>query len=286
MQLVTSVEDLSAALLAHRSAPRSLGLVPTMGALHAGHRSLIDRSRVRDDVVALSIFVNPWQFNDASDFTHYPRTLDADLSTAEAAGVDVVFAPDVAAMYPGGAPVVRVDPGVFADGLEGASRPGHFTGVATVVAKLFALFSATRAYFGEKDFEQLTLVRRLALDLSFGVQVVACPTVREVDGLALSSRNSLLSPAQRAAAPVLFRALLAGRRALESGATPEAASAEMRNVAAREPGCELVYAEVRDAVTLGRPGPSTSARRLLLAATFGDVRLIDNLAAEEVSGGG
>jgi pantoate--beta-alanine ligase len=286
MQLVTRVAELSAVLLEHRRASRSLGLVPTMGALHAGHRSLIDRSRARDDVVALSIFVNPWQFNDATDFTHYPRTLDADLVTAEAAGVDVVFAPDVAEMYPGGEPVVWVDPGVFADGLEGASRPGHFAGVATVVAKLFALFSATRAYFGEKDFEQLTLVRRLALDLSFGVQIIACPTVREVDGLALSSRNSRLSAEQRAAAPVLYQALLAGRRALESGTTPEAASAEMRAVVASEPNCELVYAEVRDAVTLARPGSSTKARRLLLAATFGDVRLIDNLAAEEFSGGG
>ncbi len=279
MQLVTSVRELESELATYRRAGRTLGLVPTMGALHAGHLSLIERSRGLDDVVAISIFVNPWQFNDPDDFARYPRSLDSDLLLAKEQGVDLVFAPSVEEMYQGGEPAVMVDPGALGSGLEGMSRPGHFRGVATVVAKLFALFASTRAYFGEKDFEQLVLIRRLALDLSFGVDVVACPTVRETDGLALSSRNVRLSAAERAAAPVLYRALLAGRSALESGANEAAVTATMRALTLAEPSCSVVYAELRDAVTLEPPAPESSDLRLLIAAFFGDVRLIDNLGA-------
>jgi len=280
MELVTSIDDLRKVLRGHRRAPSSIGLVPTMGALHAGHRSLIDRARATDDVVAVSIFVNPWQFNDPADFALYPRSLDADLGVAETSGVDVVFAPTVAEMYPAGEPLVRVDPGVLGGRLEGASRPGHFVGVATVVAKLFAIFDADHAYFGEKDYEQLALVRRLVLDLSFGVEVVACPTVREVDGLALSSRNARLTPEQRAAAPVLYRSLVAGRDLVESGASATVVNAEMRAVISGEPSAVVAYAEVRDAVTLEDPGDASVALRLLVAATFGEIRLIDNLGGE------
>jgi pantoate--beta-alanine ligase len=250
-----------------------------MGALHAGHRSLIERSRALDDVVAVSIFVNPSQFNDPSDFARYPRSIEADLELAADAGADLVFAPGVNEMYSSGEAVVRVDPGVLGNGLEGSNRPGHFGGVATVVTKLFALFGPTRAYFGEKDYEQLVLVRRLAVDLSFAIEVVGCATVRERDGLALSSRNVRLSAEQRRAAPVLYQALVAGRDLLEAGGSVELAGDVLRAILAREPLCEVRYAEVRDAISLESPGADARELRVLVAASFGDVRLIDNLAA-------
>jgi pantoate--beta-alanine ligase len=279
MHSISTKDELVAVLRAQRGETGSLGLVPTMGALHAGHRSLIERSRKLDDVVAVSIFVNPSQFNDPADFAHYPRTLERDLELADEAGADVVFVPDVSEMYPNGDAVVRVDPGVFGSGLEGSSRPGHFAGVATVVTKLFAIFGATRAYFGEKDYEQLALVRRLVVDLSFAVEIVGCPTVREPDGLALSSRNVRLSAEQRRAAPVLNRALLAARDVLEEAGSTELAREVMHGLLAGEPLCEVRYAEVRDAVTLEVPRPEAGDLRVLVAASFGDVRLIDNVAA-------
>ncbi|HEY5273281.1 MAG TPA: pantoate--beta-alanine ligase [Acidimicrobiales bacterium] len=279
MRLITTTHDLGAALRAQRGAGRSLGLVPTMGALHAGHRSLIERSRALDDVVAVSIFVNPSQFNDPTDFERYPRSIEADLELAGDAGADLVFAPEPTEMYPGREAIIRVDPGVLGNGLEGSSRPGHFSGVATVVTKLFAMFGATRAYFGEKDYEQLMLVRRLAIDLSFAVEVVGCATVREQDGLALSSRNLRLSPAQRGAAPVLYRALIAARDLLEAGGSVELASEVMHRSLAKEPLCVVRYAEVRDANSLEPPGAESRDLRVLVAASFGEVRLIDNVAA-------
>lgn len=279
MRLITTTHDLGAALRAQRGAGRSLGLVPTMGALHAGHRSLIERSRALDDVVAVSIFVNPSQFNDPTDFERYPRSIEADLELAGDAGADLAFAPEPTEMYPGREAIIRVDPGVLGNGLEGSSRPGHFSGVATVVTKLFAMFGATRAYFGEKDYEQLTLVRRLAIDLSFAVEVVGCATVRERDGLALSSRNLRLSPPQRGAAPVLYRALVAARDLLEAGGSVELASEVMHRLLAKEPLCVVRYAEVRDANSLEPPGAESRDLRVLVAASFGEVRLIDNVAA-------
>ena len=278
MRLITTRHELAPALRAQRGARGSLGLVPTMGALHAGHRSLIERSRALDDVVAVSIFVNPSQFNDPTDFAHYPRAIEADLELAADAGADLVFAPEVTEMYSSGEAIVRVDPGVLGNGLEGSNRPGHFAGVATVVTKLFALFGATRSYFGEKDYEQLALVRRLAVDLSFAVEVVGCATVREPDGLALSSRNVRLSSEQRRAAPVIHHALVAGRDLLEAGGSVELASEVMHGVLSREPLCYVHYAEVRDAISLEAPGAGARELRVLVAASFGDVRLIDNLA--------
>jgi pantoate--beta-alanine ligase len=279
MRLITTRHELAPALRAQRGARGSLGLVPTMGALHAGHRSLIERSRALDDVVAVSVFVNPSQFNEPSDFARYPRSIEADLELAAEAGADLVFAPEVNEMYSGGEAVVRVDPGALGNGLEGSNRPGHFGGVATVVTKLFALFGPTRAYFGEKDYEQLVLVRRLAVDLSFAIEVVGCATVREPDGLALSSRNVRLTAEQRRAAPVLYQALLAGRDLLEAGGSVELAGDVMQAILARQPLCTVRYAEVRDAISLERPDADARELRVLIAASFGDVRLIDNLAA-------
>ncbi|MDQ4090828.1 MAG: pantoate--beta-alanine ligase [Actinomycetota bacterium] len=239
---------------AARAAGRTVGLVPTMGALHEGHASLIRRAAAECDVAAVTVFVNPLQFGPSEDFATYPGDLDADVDVAGAAGAAVVFAPPIDDMYPDGAPAVTVHV-AGEDVLEGASRPGHFDGVATVVAKLFNLAGPCRAYFGEKDWQQLRVVRRLVADLSFPVEVVACPTVREADGLALSSRNVRLSPEERRAATVLYRALTAYP------------AREMADVVAEEPLATLDYAVVLP-------------DRLVIAARIGGVRLIDNVSVE------
>ncbi|MGH9282138.1 MAG: pantoate--beta-alanine ligase, partial [Acidimicrobiales bacterium] len=248
----------------------SVGLVPTMGALHEGHLSLMRRAVEECDVVAATIFVNPLQFGPSEDLDAYPRDLHADAVKAEAAGVDVLFAPPAEEMYPG-RPLTTVHVAILGDSREGASRPAHLDGVATVVAKLFAIAGPCRAYFGEKDYQQFQLVRRLAADLSFPVEIVACPTVREADGLALSSRNAYLSPAERAAAPVLYRALLAGKARVEQRAEPAEAAAAMAGVVAAEPLAQLDYAEAE--IECGR------AVRLYVAARIGTARLIDNMLA-------
>jgi pantoate--beta-alanine ligase len=273
-------------LAAARHAGRTVGLVPTMGALHAGHRSLIARAAAECDHVAVTIFVNPLQFGDPDDVEHYPRTLEADLAACAAAGVDAVLAPPVAEMYPGWpAPVATtVSVAGVSEGWEGESRPGHFDGVATVVAKLFSIAGECRAYFGEKDFQQLAVVRRMAADLSLPVEVVGCPTVREPDGLALSSRNVRLSAAERAAAPVLSRALSAGRAAMAAGErSPSAVVARMAEVVAAEPLAHLEYAAAVDAADLAVPETLDRAEplRLLIAARVGPVRLIDNCDPEK-----
>src|SRR5487761_2009080 len=219
MQLLTTTTELHRALTELRKSNKSLGLVPTMGALHDGHRALMASARAVNDLCAISIFVNPTQFGESMDYDNYPRDLDRDVEIAKSAGFDLVFAPAIEELYPSGNLVVSVDPGVLGAGLEGSSRPGHFVGVATVVTKLFALFAPDRAYFGEKDYEQLALIRRLVVDLSFPIHIVGCPTVRDADGVALSSRNARLSPADRVAAPELFRALQAGAAVLSSGGT-------------------------------------------------------------------
>jgi pantoate--beta-alanine ligase len=247
-----------------RAAGRSVGLVPTMGALHEGHASLIRRSASECDLTAVTVFVNPLQFGPADDLATYPRDLDHDLEAAAAAGARMLFAPSVEEMYPGGPPMVTVHvAGV--DTMEGASRPGHFDGVATVVAKLFNLAGPCRAYFGEKDWQQLGVVRRLAADLSFPVEVVGCPTVREADGLACSSRNARLAPAEREAATVLYRALTTAATSMAAGeCNLEFVRRIIANIVAREPLATLDYAEALP-------------DRLLVAARIGDVRLIDNV---------
>jgi pantoate--beta-alanine ligase len=271
-----------------RAAGRVVGLVPTMGALHEGHTSLLARARAECDVVAVSIFVNPLQFGDPEDIACYPRTLERDLLICAETGADVVFAPSVSEMYPSwpSAPSTTVSVRGVSDEWEGASRPGHFDGVATVVAKLFAIAGPCRAYFGLKDFQQLAVVRRLALDLSLAVEVVGCPTVREADGLALSSRNVRLSAAERQAAIALSRALAAGRAALGAGERSGSAVARaMRAVVAREPLVALDYAVVVDADSLQEAASVADAGsvRLLIAGQVGPVRLIDNSAAVEAA---
>jgi pantoate--beta-alanine ligase len=259
---------------------KQVGLHLTMGALHAGHRANIQRAAAECDVVAVTIFVNPLQFAPHEDFGAYPRDLAGDTAWAEEAGADIVLAPGTTAMYPE-EPLVTVRVRQLADILEGRHRPGHFDGVATIVTKFLALSGQCRAYFGEKDYQQLVIVRRLVCDLSLPVEVVACPTVREPDGLALSSRNAYLGPAERVAARALYWSLLAGKRALEEEGTtrPSEVRAAMLEVAGREDLFDLEYAEVVDPVTLEVPSALSGEARLLVAGRVGKARLIDNVGA-------
>lgn len=289
MQVVDRTTELSLLLDQVRSRGQTVGLLPTMGALHDGHRELMRRAVADCDTVAVTIFVNPRQFGDRADLAHYPRSLQQDLQMCEQEGVSVVFAPPVEEMYPetAGQRSTVVHAGSAAEGLEGAARPGHFDGVATVVAKLFAMAGRCRAYFGEKDFQQLVVVRQLASDLNFPVEVVACPTVRERDGLARSSRNARLSSKQRSAATVLHRALVAGQQAIVDGERdPRSVQEQMATVVGGEPLAALDYAAVVDPDTLQTPATLTPSRpwRLLVAACVGPVHLIDNLEATPPAG--
>ncbi|MFD7652754.1 pantoate--beta-alanine ligase [Actinosynnema sp. NPDC059797] len=257
-----------------KAAGRNIALVPTMGALHEGHRKLIREAQVlQNTVVVVSVFVNPTQFGPGEDFERYPRTLESDVDICREERVGLVFAPSVEDMYPAGS-TVTVDPGPLGDELEGASRPGHFAGVLTVVAKLFNIVQPTYAVFGEKDYQQLTLIHRMARDLDFPLDVVGVPTVREPDGLALSSRNRYLSDAERHAATALSAALVAGAHVSGQGA--EAVLAAARDTLAAEPGVAPDYLELR-APDLG-PAPENGDARLLVAARVGSTRLIDNAA--------
>ncbi|HEY7947897.1 MAG TPA: pantoate--beta-alanine ligase [Acidimicrobiales bacterium] len=280
MRVITSAREFSDALEAERALGRRVGLVPTMGALHAGHRSLVARAAAECDVVAVTVFVNPLQFDKADDLARYPRDLAGDVRQATEAGAALVFAPPVQEMYPGfPAPVatsVHVD--AVGDVLEGASRPGHFDGVATVVAKLCSLAGRARVYFGEKDFQQLAVVRRMAMDLSLPVEIVACGTVREDDGLALSSRNVRLAGADRGAAVALHRALGAGLDLIGAGERdPVRVGAVMEAVLSATDGVVPDYAVAVEADTLRAPDVLAGEVRLLVAATVGPVRLIDNV---------
>jgi pantoate--beta-alanine ligase len=228
---------------------RPLGLVPTMGWLHAGHRSLMQRARADNATTIATIFVNPRQFNEAADYLRYPRNEARDLAICEEEGIDLVFAPDVDEVYPPGFDTT-ISVGAVARPLEGAARPGHFDGVATVVAILFNLIGAERAYFGQKDAQQVMVIRQMARDLAITTEVIACPTVREPDGLALSSRNVHLSAEERAAAPVLRRALLAGRARWEAGErSAEAIRESMRAELASEPLASPHYVSEADGAT-------------------------------------
>jgi pantoate--beta-alanine ligase len=260
---------------ARAAMPGRVGLVPTMGALHAGHLANIAEARRRSEPTVVSIFVNPLQFDQPADLARYPRTLEADLAICEQAGVELVWAPDVDTVYRGGQPEVRVTAGPLADQLEGPNRPGHFDGVLTVVTKLFTSVRPDLACFGEKDYQQLALIRRLALDLDLPVEVVGVPIVRDPDGLALSSRNVFLSGGERARALSLSRALAAGRAAATS---PESVLDAARAVLAETPGLAVEYLELRDP-QLG-PAPCRGPARLLVAAWVGSIRLIDNTAIE------
>jgi pantoate--beta-alanine ligase len=269
--------DTRAELAAARDAmPGTVGVVLTMGALHEGHASLLRAARRSADHLLMTIFVNPLQFGPNEDFDRYPRTLEKDLEIAAAEGVDAVFAPLRAEVYPGGEPAVRVDPGPLGEVLEGASRPGFFHGVLTVVLKLFNLTRPDLTVFGEKDYQQVALVQTMVRDLDLGVRVISAPTVREPDGLARSSRNRYLSPPQRSAALALSKALRAGAAAAPRGAA--AALAEAREVFDAEPEAKLDYLVLTDP-DLG-PTPVHGPARLLVAAWVGATRLIDNAPLE------
>jgi pantoate--beta-alanine ligase len=256
---------------------RPVGFVPTMGALHVGHASLMERARKEvgsEASVVVSIFVNPMQFAPGEDLDRYPRTFDTDLELCAEQGVDVVFAPPVEEVYPGGDPQVTVEPGPLACVLEGASRPTHFRGVLNVVAKLFGLVQPDVAVFGEKDYQQLVLIRRMVSDLCMGVDVVGADIVREEGGLALSSRNRYLDEDQRWRAKALSRTLFAARDAAKYGA--DAALDAARHQLRHARGVDLEYLELTDP-ELG-PAPESGPARLLIAARVGGTRLIDNVA--------
>ena len=282
MKVISTKAEFRRSLDLERLAGRSVGLVPTMGALHAGHRSLLEAARRDCDVVALTIFVNPLQFAAGEDLSAYPRPIERDLELAGDAGVAVVFTPTDAEMYPvPTATTVHVD-GLTAS-MEGSARPTHFDGVTTVVTKLFNLAGPCRAYFGEKDFQQLAVVTRMAADLEQPVEIVPCPIVREPDGLAMSSRNVYLSPEDRAAAVVLGRSLQRARQLILDGERDAlAVSGAMAAWVAEEPRAQLEYATVVDAASL-EPMVELArgdVLRLIMTARFGTTRLLDNLGVE------
>ncbi len=277
VDVVTSVAEMRRLADRARCAGHRVGFVPTMGFLHEGHASLMRAARGADDLVVTSIFVNPLQFSPDEDLDAYPRDLDRDLGVCAAAGVDVVFAPTVAEMYPRPVSTTVTVSGV-SEPLEGRSRPAHFAGVATVVAKLFAIVGPCRAYFGEKDWQQLRVVATMVADLSLPVEVVGCPIVREADGLALSSRNVYLTPDERAQAPVLYRALRTGADLVAGGETDAGVvEAAMAAVVAGAPLARLDYVAAVQADTLVVEGPLHGEVRLLGAVQLGRARLIDNL---------
>jgi pantoate--beta-alanine ligase len=274
LNLYSTPRDVTGVSRALRATGRRVMLVPTMGALHEGHLSLVRAAkRVQGSVVAVSIFVNPLQFGAGEDLDAYPRTLDDDVALLRAQGVEIVFAPTAAAMYPDGLRT-SVHPGPLAAELEGGSRPTHFAGVLTVVCKLLQIVRPDRVFFGEKDYQQLVLIRQMVADLNLDVEVIGVPTVREGDGLAMSSRNRYLDSAQRELATTLSAALLAGAHLAQTG--PQAALDAARAVLAAVPAIEVDYLELRGAdlgpLQADRPG------RLLIAARLGNTRLLDNIA--------
>ncbi len=280
MPIASRIDEVRSIVRRVRGNGDSVGLVPTMGALHEGHSALLRRARQTDDFVVVSIFVNPTQFGPSDDFEKYPRQLEKDAAVAEELGVDLVFAPTAEEMYsPDSCTYVEV--GELTEELCGAFRPGHFRGVATVVSKLFNIVSPDRAYFGQKDYQQLLVIERMIRDLDMPVEIVACPTVREADGLAISSRNEYLTPEQRSAAPAIYQALQKGAEAVRGGASAKEAEAMVAAHIENEPLLELQYARAVDPHTLAEPGSAGPPILLAVAAFAGDTRLIDNIVVEE-----
>ena len=278
MKTTTTLDELHAALKKLRA---PIGLVPTMGYLHDGHLSLGHRAREENGSVVATIFVNPTQFGPGEDLASYPRDMEGDLAKLESAGVDLVWHPSTEIMYPDGFQT-SISVSELAKRLEGEHRPGHFEGVATVVAKLFNAVRPDRAYFGQKDAQQAVVIRRMAVDLNFAVEIVICPTVRESDGLAMSSRNSYLSAAQRAAAPVLYRALSVARSAYEDGQRDgDALRALMRDELEEEPLAEAQYVSCAAPETLEELRRVDDDMLLSMAVYVGKTRLIDNFLLEE-----
>jgi pantoate--beta-alanine ligase len=280
MKICASISEARSACRDARANHRRVGLVPTMGALHEGHLSLVRAARAQCDVVAVSIFVNPTQFGPAEDLSKYPRQFERDCRLLEQEGVDILFAPSIEEMYPQGAISWVVVEGL-SEKLDGRSRPGHFRGVTTVVAKLFHVIEPDAAYFGQKDAAQLAVIRRMVRDLDFPVEIVACPIVREADGLAMSSRNAYLNREERQRALVLQRSLQEARRQFDAGERLAARLiAAAKEVFVREPQVRLDYFEVVDPETLD-PVEHISGRTLVAVAAFvGTTRLIDNVVLE------
>lgn len=281
MKLFETVADMKAQVAAWKAEGLTIGLVPTMGALHEGHMSLMDAARAACDRVAVSVFVNPLQFGPDEDYDSYPRDIERDAAICREHGVDAVFHPEPAEMYPPNYNTYVVME-TLTDALCGASRPGHFRGVCTVVNKLFNIVQPDKAFFGQKDAQQLAIIKRMVADLNMNLQVVGCPIVREEDGLAKSSRNTYLSPEERAAALVLSRAVFAGQQAVAEGLRDAAALKQlMCDIVAAEPLARIDYIEVVDGETMQ---PTEQLGRFVLAALavyIGSTRLIDNFIYEE-----
>ena len=277
MREVASSAELRAATDAARASGAGVGFVPTMGALHAGHRALLARARAENDLVVASVFVNPLQFGPAEDLASYPRDREADLAVLTAERTDLAFLPAEGEVWPA-PPEVRLQVGALADRLEGLVRPGHLDGVATVVAKLLHLVGPSRAYFGQKDAQQLAVVRRMVEDLAFPNEIVACPTVREPEGLAVSSRNAYLSASERERATALYRALSAARAAFQAGQRdPAAVEAAARDLLEDAPGVEPDYVALVDPATFEPAKQAEAGQVLATAARVGRTRLIDNV---------
>ncbi|MBC8171385.1 MAG: pantoate--beta-alanine ligase [Anaerolineae bacterium] len=274
MEVVDSIEALRKARAGLRG---TVGVIPTMGALHGGHRSLVDEARAEHTNVIVTIFINPMQFAPGEDLAAYPRDLPGDLKLLEAAGVDLIFTPTPDLIYPPGYQTY-IDVETVTEGLEGSHRPGHFRGVATVVSKLFHLTMPDTAYFGQKDAQQVAVIRRMVHDLNFPLNIAIVPTIREPDGLAMSSRNTYLTPEQRAAAPVLYQALQAAGTAYASGERqPNNLQTIMRQILAHEPQAVIDYVSIDDAQTLHPVNQPTDKPMLLsMAVKIGRTRLIDN----------
>jgi len=277
MRTITAIADMQSHTESLRSAGKRIGFVPTMGFLHEGHLSLMGRARQENDIVVASIFVNPTQFGPKEDLDRYPRDAAGDRAKCVTAGVDFLFMPSAAEMYPE-KPSVFVTVEGISDILEGAIRPGHFRGVATVVAKLFHIVKPHTVYFGQKDFQQCAVIKRMVIGLNLDLEVIVLPTVREADGLAMSSRNSYLDPEQRQKATCLYRALAAGEELIKNGVRePEAIKKKMRAILVQEKGVEIDYVDVADPGCLAPLERLGGKMVLLIAARLGSIRLIDNL---------
>ncbi len=280
MKVVEKINDLDRALAAARREEKTIGFVPTMGALHAGHGSLIDKARTQCDIVVVSIFVNPLQFGPGEDLEKYPRTRQADLDECEKRGVDYVFIPEVAEMY-SRAVLTNIHVAEISEPLCGKSRPGHFDGVCTVVCKLFNIVRPNRAYFGEKDYQQLVIIKRMVSDLSMPVEIVGCEIVREPDGLALSSRNSYLSTTQRRQAPVIQESLKSAADRIRQGDTETESLIRQISRQISEGGADSIeYVSIVDAESLADLEHVDRPARIAVAARFGQTRLIDNLGVD------
>lgn len=278
MEVFTSIHSLKNFLSVQRLQNKSIGLIPTMGALHEGHISLIETAAKQNDITVCSIFVNPTQFNNPEDLAKYPRTLEEDCKMLEDAGCSAVFAPTVDEMYPEQT-MLTMNFGLLETVMEGASRPGHFNGVGIVVSKLFNIVQPDRAYFGQKDLQQVTVVKRLVADLSFNLELIVCPTVRENDGLAMSSRNRRLSEAERAHAPIIYKILLDAKEKILAGIDIEETKESVQREFLVLAGFELDYFEVVNIKTL-QPIHTIGASdttALCIATFLGQVRLIDNI---------